>query len=129
MMSAYYVRQMAETWAATCTSPYYSTMNMEQDPSDEIWFTLEFDTYGYQKESFCDNWVETGSITLVFFGVAGVGWETLVQRAEQDTAIFRANKDASMKLVITGMDSPDEISAGDVPFYALSVTLDYEYRP
>lgn len=128
-MSSRYVRLLAENWAQSCTTPYYSTMNEEQAPQDEIWMTMEFDSYGYTKESFCSTWTETGGITMVFFGPAGTGWETLFERAEQDVAAFLGNADPGGKVVITGRDAPDEIKGQDIPFYEVSVTVNYEYRP
>ena len=61
-MSSLYVRQKVEGWLndAAMTTPFYPTINEEQDPTDPIWVTADFDSAYREVLAFCDGEVKEG---------------------------------------------------------------------
>ena len=75
-MSSSYVRTLFRSWLgdSNIQSPYYDTINMEQNPSEDTWVTAEFDVTFREKKTFCEgSWEEEGEVSLMFNGRAGVG--------------------------------------------------------
>lgn len=129
-MSAKYVMDLAKHWAESLTLPFFDTINVEQNPADTMWVTLEFDYATSEELTFCGNQLHIGTFTLVFFGVAGAGYETLLEAAETDGAVFYLNEDPTHKLVMTGIDPPEEFeSSGHVPLFGVAISVNYEYIP
>ena len=54
-MSSVYVREKVREWAQlpSITVPYYDTINVEESPTEDIWFTAEFETEYSEKITFC----------------------------------------------------------------------------
>jgi hypothetical protein len=129
-MSTFYIRQKAEAWATAliATVPYYPTINQNQDPSDDMWMTLEFQTFGATKETYCDDFVDDGEIILTFFGRVGLGYAPQIQTAEAYAALFFANTDVTGQLVLTSMNPPVDFVGQNNPWYIVEVAFNYQYR-
>lgn len=125
-MSSRVVRNLARNWVGTLSTPYFDTINMEQNPSVEFWCTLSFISYGFSKLSYCSQWQEDGEIELIFFGPAGTG-DGLLTRAEADAALFFNNADPSGRVVLTGRSAPEELSSTEFsgPLYGVLFRFGY----
>lgn len=126
-MSSLYVRQFAKTWAQSLTSPFYNTINEDQNPNDTVWLSIDFNSYTTVKATYCSEWIEQGTINLVFFGRPGIGDDGLIAIAEQDAKTFFNNVDATGKLTLTVLNAPIEFGSSDTPFFGVEVGIDYEY--
>lgn len=123
------VRQTVRGWLGTLVSPYYDTINLEQHPTDAIWMTVEFNSFGSTKETYCGSWVEEGDITLTFFGPPGVGDDTLLAQAETDADTFFAKTDPAGKVVLVNKSAPEDLYATeDGPIFGVTFRIGYEYR-
>lgn len=126
-MSSRYVRNLADTWVKTVGVTYYPTINTEQNPHDDMWVTLEFDSLGNTKESYCDKFSEDGLIHLVFFGLPGIGYDQLLQQAEAAGQVFYSKTDPQGKLVLESYSPPSDFGYG-TPDYGCTITFEYSYR-
>jgi hypothetical protein len=129
-MSSLYVRNLARTWAASCATPYYDTINKEQNPTDAVWFTMDFEVEGSEMLTLCGDTQEEGVIDLVFCGSAGSGDAAVLAAAEADAKVFLAQSDTTGKLVVRRAMPPEEFSAGDAdPWYRVVIGLEYLFNP
>lgn len=127
-MASLYVMSLAELWAQSLTTPYYNTVNEEQNPNVTPWLTLEFETYTTEKDTYCNEWQEQGSIRLIWLGKAGNGFSSLFAIAESDVLNFSSNIDASGKLILETVNAPVEFGGSDTPFFGVMCLVDYVYR-
>jgi hypothetical protein len=130
-MSSRYVRQTARAWAATLSTPYLETINVaETAPDGTIWMSAEFDSFGWDKLSYCQEFQETGQITLVWMGVNGVGDDAVLTAAEADAVAFFKKVDPAGKLVLTGRSAPDTFeTSGTQPEFLVSIDFEYSFNP
>jgi hypothetical protein len=129
-MSSLYVRNKIRQWAALCATPFYDTINLEQNPSDPVWFTVSFEVENSETLTFCKDELEEGVIDLVFSGSAGAGDAAVLTAAEADAKVFLAQADAGGKLVLKRAMPPEEFSAGTASDRYLAVVgLIYSYTP
>ena len=130
-MSSRYVRQIFEQWLQdpALSVPFYPTVNMEQNPTDDTWCTADFSGSYRDVLTFCNGVVsEDGEVELVYFGRPGIGYDTLLQQVENDVAILEGMEDPAGKLVIMGRSAPYEFSSGSAAKeYSLSVFFEYRY--
>ena len=128
-MSSRAVRTLARTWANALPVPYVDTINFDESPTDPIWFTIEFDSYGMDKLSFCQDWQEVGFIQLDFFGLAGVGDDALLAAAEPAVQQFLQNVDPAGKLSLVSFSAPDDFTpTGGAPKFGVSFVIDYTFN-
>ena len=53
-MSDKYVKQLCDQWAGEIsTVPYFNTINEEQAPTDQTWFTLQYQAINRARDTFC----------------------------------------------------------------------------
>jgi hypothetical protein len=129
-MSSLYIRTLIRNWAARCATPYYDTINQEQNPKDAVWFTIDFEPEQSGTSTYCGDTFEEGVIDLVFCGAPGVGDVALLTAAEADAKVFLAQVDPAGKFTIKRAMPPEEFSAGDAdPWYRAVLGLEYEYHP
>jgi hypothetical protein len=128
-MSSRAVRQFARTVLGTLTSPYFDTINVEQNPTDNVWVTAEFAALGSVKETYCEAWVEEGDIVLTFFGRPGIGDDALLQQAEADAARFYAGVDPAGKVVLVNKSAPEDFYITEEgPRFGVIFRFGYEFR-
>lgn len=114
-MSSIRVRNLVRAWLsdAAMTTPFYDTVNIDQNPMDDIWVTADFDSLFRERLTFCESsWQEEGDITLVYTGQPGIGDGPLMSQAETDVKTLMSFRDSSEKLTLTSVDGPNEFSAG-----------------
>jgi len=130
-MSSLYVRQKVREWAelSGVGVPYYDTINVEENPSDNIWFTAEFEPEYTEKQTFCGELSEEGLITFVFESSAGTGDEALLTAAENAVATILEQNDPSQDLVLEMAYAPDEYTGGTADTgYRVSISVEYYHR-
>lgn len=130
-MSQPAVRQIIRGWLqdATVVTPYYDTVNLEQNPADDIWMTAEFESITWERQTFCEgSWKEEGEVLILFTGTAGIGDGALLAAAETDVRTILAFRDPARRLHITGISGVNEFSGGSANVgYQVEYTLEYEY--
>ena len=120
-------RKLLTAPAVMALCPFYETINVEQNPTQSIWFTVSFQFEYQEKLSFCENFAEYGMIELIFEASPGTGDDAVFQAAEAVTAELKKFSDSSGKLVLTNFNPPDEFSAGGANESAYRVAVDIEY--
>jgi len=129
-MSSKYVRDMVEGWVneIDILTPFYPTINMEQDPQDDMWFTIEFTSRYKEKLTYCDTTAENGEVELVFFGLPGKGYDSVISALEADIKTLMSKRDPAQKLVLLEASAPAEFSSGSAnSSYEMSVFCEYVY--
>lgn len=128
-MSSQYVRTFARQIMPLMKTPFFETINQEIEyPNNAIWMTLAFRAYSMNRETYCQESKETGVISLVFFGTAGIGDQQLLEAVEGDSQFFYRQKDSSGLLTLEQLSPPEEASDGDGrPLYVMSVDVSYSY--
>lgn len=106
--------------------PYYDTNNIEQNPDDTIWCTIDWELAIKEKLTYCGDRREYGSFNVVFLAPAGGGDTAVLTVAEATMAQFMSNTDSRLSLL--ECDPPeDELRTGsDAPLYAASFRVEYE---
>ena len=130
-MSSLYVRQKVREWAelSAVGLPYYDTINVEENPTDNIWFTAEFEPEYTEKQTFCGELSEEGLINFVFESAAGVGDETLLAAAQSAVKKILEQNDPSQDLVLEMDYAPDEYTGGTADTgYRISISVEYYHR-
>ena len=130
-MSSLYVRQKVREWAElpSVGIPYYDTINVEENPSDDVWFTAEFEPEYTEKQNFCGGLSEEGLINFVFETNAGIGDEALITAAESAVATILEQNDPSQDLVLEMAYAPDEYTGGTADTgYRVSISVEYYHR-
>ena len=130
-MSSKYVRDKFRSWLndGLVDSPYYDTINQDQNPTDEIWVTAEFEVSFREKRTFCEgSWEEEGEVSLMFNGIAGVGDGALLAASEKDIKTLLSFRDETAQLVIDRVGGVNEFSRGTANMgYQLEYVIEYTY--
>ena len=130
-MSSLYVRTTVRSWLNddAVVSPYYDTINLEQNPPEDTWVTAEFDVSFREKKTFCEgSWEEEGEVSLMFNGRAGVGDGELLTIAEQDIKTLLAFRDESGQLKVVRVSGVNEFSSGNANMgYQIEYILEYTF--
>jgi hypothetical protein len=130
-MSSSYVRSLFREWLsnANVVTPYYDTINLDQNPAEDTWVTAEFDVNFRDRRTFCEgSWEEEGEVSLMFNGRAGVGDGELLSVAEQDIKTLLSFRDATGQVTVTRVGGVNEFSGGDANMgYQLEYLIEYSY--
>ena len=128
-MSRKYVRDMAREWIQTSSDiPFYDTINVEEDPQDRFWCTIEFSHEYTTSENYCNHKEEHGVIDVIISGQPGTGDGDVLDYATEIAAKFMTNKDPSGKLTLLNDQAPEEFSGGDAnKYYQVTVGIEYVY--
>ncbi len=130
-MSSKYVRDTVEAWLkdAAIQTPYYPTVNLEQNPQDDIWFSAEYSPMSRQSMDFCGNkTIENGEIELIWFGLPGIGYDLLIAAMEHDIKLLMSKRDPDQKLVLMEASAPFEATGGSAEMsYEVSTYIEYIY--
>lgn len=131
-MSSSYVRTLVRDWLqdGSMVTPYYDTVNTDQNPLDDIWVTADFDSLFRERSTFCaGSWVEEGDITLVYTGLPGVGDGPILAAAEADVVLLMAMRDPNERLFLTNVSAANEYSGGSVnQGYQIEFAVDYKFN-
>lgn len=131
-MSSSYVRETVRAWLSDSSMnvPFYNTVNTDQNPTEDIWVTADFDSIFRERSTFCaGSWVEEGDVTLVFTGLPGVGDGPLLAAAEADVILLMAMRDPNERLSLTSVSAANEYSGGSAnQGYQVEFTVDYTFN-
>ncbi len=131
-MSKKYVRDTVRSWLPASGSgspiPFYETVNVDQDPTDNSWYTIEFNPEVSDEITFCRAKSETGVIDFVFNILPGQGDSQLLGDAQTIVDAFMLNKDPTYKLTLTNQQAPEEFSGGSAnKYYQIIIGVEYSY--
>lgn len=132
-MSASYVRHKIEQWCAEVSQvtgiPFYTTINEEIHPTDNVWFTVEYLALFIEGMICKKDYVEQGAARLVFVSRPGIGWEEAILAMEAVVPLIFEKVDPSRRLEIESYEPPQEDSVGSAdPQYIVSTALNYVHR-
>ncbi len=128
-MSSFYVRNLVRGWAAGSPTPFYDTINYEQNPSDAVWWTIEFEVEESSIDTFCGDESESGVIELVFCGQPGAGDGAVLAAAEAEGKRMMLNADPAGRLTLIRAMPPEEFSSGDGDrWYRAIIGVEYQYH-
>ena len=131
-MSASYVRTQTRTWcnevATALGIPFYDTLNQEQSPTDNVWWTVGF-TSEFHSGTFCKpDYIENGFLTVTVVARPGRGDIEAVQAMEQIVPALDAKIDPTQRLVLENYEPIDEASNGSADKdYRLRVIFNYQH--
>jgi hypothetical protein len=126
-MSTLHARTLVHSWAAAQALPFYDTVNVEQNPADPIWFTIEWDIPFGDPLTYCGDKLLEGSFSLVFFGTSGETAIPLLTAAEPVVQSFMANVDPSGNLTLLDCGVAEDFwSGGDAPLFGIAFRVSYE---
>jgi hypothetical protein len=125
-MSSRYVRTTVRNWLNQGNVPYYDTVNQEQDPTDDIWSTVDWGMQTRAMETYCRETVEDGAFTVIFFGRPGIGDDALLQASEAEMDLLMLRVDTSGRLVLLDRGVPIDFRQED--HFCVEYLIGYEYR-
>lgn len=131
-MSASYVRDKSRQWAqeisALAGNPqYYDTVNLEQNPSDAVWWTMGFNAEYYEGTFCAKNYIEAGFILLTVLARPGTGDAGCVAGLETIVPQMFAKVDPTQRLVIESYEPYQDASRATADStFRLSALLNYK---
>lgn len=126
-MASLYVRKAVKGWLASGPVPFVDTVNLEEDPRDDVWCTVQWMPGSNEVLDYCRNTLERAAFQLVFFGKPGIGDEHLLEQAEIGLANLLGQSDNAKKLQLMGANTPEDFSIGN--HFGIQFIVDYEYTP
>ena len=125
-MADRYVRRLVESWiTANFATPYYPTVNTEQDPADPVWCTVDWGFSYPQRLTLCNDQLIDGTIQVAFLGPVGIGDDALLQAAEADMVLLMQQVDPNGKLELELQGAPEDFRQDR--YYSVMFTVDYRY--
>ena len=131
-MSASYVRTKTREWCTEVSTalaiPFYDTINQEQAPTDNVWFTVEFFSE-FHSGTFCNpGYIENGFVSIIVVAKPGRGDLEAIQAMEQIIPALDAKVDPTQRLVYTSYEPLDEFSGGTADKdYRVRVVINYNH--
>lgn len=130
-MSSLYVREKVRGWLTSTPGlqlPFFDTVNADETPTVEQWATVAFVTSATEPLDYCGGVEERGTFDYIALGKPGTGDAQLLAAAEHDVALLMQQADATGRLVLQRVSAPEDFfQAGAVPWYTVSVSVDYRY--
>jgi hypothetical protein len=128
-MSRKYVRDTVRPWLTELATPFVESINAEENPTTDIWLTVEFMHETTETTSICGNQEERGVIDLIFSGNPGIGDADVISAADIDTKAFMKKIDPTGQLVLLNDLAPEEFSGGSASrYYQVVVGIEYLYK-
>jgi hypothetical protein len=128
-MSGLYVRNLVRTWLASIGDvPFYDTINKVVKPTENVWVTVEFFVGSKEGTINCGDYLEHGTIDLVFVSKPGIGDGPVLAVLEPFVAKFMDLRDDTARLVIDQTEEVRELSGGDADgSYRMGVGISYAF--
>lgn len=131
-MSASYVRSKMRQWAGEASAivglpQYYDTINVEVNPSDSVWWTLDF-AAEYFEGTYCQkDYIEAGFIRLTVIAQPGTGDTGASAAMESLVPEIMGKVDPTQRLVLESYEPLQEQSYGSADnSYRISTILNYK---
>ena len=127
-MSASYVRDKTRTWcnevSTATTVPFYDSINVEINPTDDVWFSVAFGA-DYNEGTFCDRgFMELGFVRVVVVAAPGTGDVEAISAMERIIPGLLGKVDPSGRLTYEGYEPLNEASGGSADAdYRVEVVL------
>lgn len=125
-MSSLYVRKMVKGWAALGPVVFHDTVNLEQDPPEAIWKTIDWGLPSRDRGTYCGQYDESGTFSVAYFGPPGTGDEAILLQAETDIDALMLNQDPTKALVLENRAPPMDFRQGNL--YVVEFQIEYSYR-
>lgn len=125
-MASRYVRTKVRDWLNMGSVAHYDTTNYEVNPSDEMWVTAEWTYSNRTTDDYCGGTIEEGTFTAAFFGMPGIGDDTLLEAAESEMELLMTRVDLSGNLVLIDYNPAIDFREGE--YYVAEFLVNYEYR-
>lgn len=127
-MSSSYVRTKVRQWcsevAAATSVPFYDTINVNVNPVNDVWFTVEFISESHEGVFGKALFVENGFISVTFVARPGIGDAACVAAVEAVIPALFEKTDS--KLTLNTYDPVSEDSDGTADKdYRMSVAVNY----
>lgn len=120
------VRQMITS--SGMVTPFHESINFEENPTEPMWFTIEFNSENTSIDTYCRSQTETGVIDFVFSTLPGSGDHDLIAAADSDIQKFMKSIDPNGKLTLLNDLAPEEFTGGDAnKYYQVIVGVEYSY--
>lgn len=106
---------------------FYDTINLEQNPSDTTWWTIEFIAEAYIGETYCaPGFIEMGAFRVIVMSKPGVGDEDAIYALENIVREFYNMEDPTQRLALATFEPAAEASGGSADkFYRVSAFINY----
>jgi hypothetical protein len=132
-MSASYVRSKVEQWCEEAAQlhnvPFYKTINLDVDPQDDVWFTVEFIALFHEGMLCRKEYMEQGVVRVVFIGQPGIGWEDTIRALELIVPELMGKIDPTQRLQLKEVEPTVEESLGSAePSYMVSAAINYQHN-
>ena len=132
-MSASYVRSKVEQWcnevATVVGSAFHKTINVEANPTEDVWFTVEFTDLFHEGLLCRKGYLEQGAVRVVFISEPGIGWEDNILLLESVIPLLMEKVDPTRRLELTDYEPIVEESFGSAePRYMTSVSINYIHQ-
>lgn len=120
------VRQMIKS--SGMVTPFHESINYDEVPTEDTWFTIEFNSEGTNVDTFCYDRTETGVIDFVYSTLPGSGDKDLLATADSDIKKFMNSIDPNGKLTLINDLAPEEFTGGDAnQYYQVIIGVEYSY--
>ena len=129
-MSCWFVRDSVRTWcgevAAAVSVPFYDTINREQNPTDNVWWSVVFEG-GEREGTYCaEEYNEEGLITIIVQARPGIGDQEAIQAIELIIDELHVKKNNQLTLEFPGSHFEDTFGSADRE-YRVGAVLPYLY--
>ncbi len=132
-MSSSQVRKAAKLTATAVDAKepdwkFYDTVNLNQDPDDDKWFTIEYNSEHTELSTFCGDSEETGLIDLIFNCPGGNG-DDVIEECERIAKEFLATYQLqkTKNLSFTRMVAPEGFNHSTTRYFQVIIGVEYKY--
>ena len=123
-MAERYVRRALEDFInANFATPYYTSVNLDEDPADATWCSIDWGVSLARRLTFCNEQEYDGTFQLLFFGIAGQGDDALLTSSELDVNLLKTFADPGGRLVLNNFSSAEDFRQDR--WYAIAFTIEY----
>lgn len=124
-MADLYVRNLVRSWLVSGVVPYYDTVNIEQDPEEDLWCTVDWGFSFPSLMTYCGEVQHEGSFRVLYFGLPGIGDQAVLAAAEIDMASLMSQMDPNKQLALIGISSAEDVLEEN--YFGVAYSVDYEY--
>lgn len=126
-MASRLVRETVRDWLTTFSAlPFYDTVNIEQNPIEDAWCTVDWGFSFPTKTTYCNDIREDGTFQVIFFGPVGQGDDELIMSAETTMELLLSQVDPTGRVSLTQYNGAEDFA--DENYYGISFLVDYEFQ-
>jgi hypothetical protein len=107
---------------------FYDTVNIDQDPIDDKWFTIEYNSEHTEMSTFCGESEETGLIDLIFNCPGGDGDDVIEECERIAKAFINIGQSLKLKnLSFTRMVAPEGFNHSTTRYFQVIIGVEYKF--